>query len=244
MRRAAIETAVDDLLGASRPDTDLRRTLVVHPLAVGGDRPGPGIDVHRGASSGRVGPTAAAELVGSGRPGSRHERGHRRRRGPSGGARDVYSVPPVAIQEHAATGTEPSVRIVFSNAALLEPSAPTGSAGRGRRRAARARAEADDHAVRNDGRVQQLERLVAAGVRAPGRPPVGALPVAPLVLAGGEGRARPHGQPRSPVPRPAGVPSLRPGDRGPTAPPPRSSPPCASGRRTSSIRRTGTPRPP
>jgi gentisate 1,2-dioxygenase len=35
------------------------------------------------------------------------------------GARDLYSVPPFAVESHIATGTEPSVRLVYSNAALL-----------------------------------------------------------------------------------------------------------------------------
>jgi gentisate 1,2-dioxygenase len=122
LRRPQIDEAIERLLAAPRSDDGLRRLLVVHPRAAGsGTGLAPGIQV-------------SIETLAPG------EEAREPRRNSSGlalqirgestvtingvtrrvGRRDLYSVPPFAIETHTASGPDPSVRIVFSNAALLE----------------------------------------------------------------------------------------------------------------------------
>ena len=89
--------------------------------------------------------------------------GHHRRVGP----RDVTSIPPFSVQTCTAVGTEPSVRLLFSNAALLEhlgahhvePLATLSADGEVEQIGTvepLAGARSDDLTVRNDGRVERL----------------------------------------------------------------------------------------
>ncbi|MEY2451309.1 MAG: hypothetical protein QOD92_883 [Acidimicrobiaceae bacterium] len=156
LRRAQIEAAVDTLLAGSRGSDDLRRLLVVHPRAGGGTGLAPGIEVaiealapgetarapRRNSSALAVQIRGSSEVVIDGEA-------------RLVGERDVYTVPPMALQSHAATGTEPSVRLVFSNAALLELLGahyvePDDSAQPA------AAAPVTDQSVRNDGRFAKL----------------------------------------------------------------------------------------
>ena len=159
LRRAQIDQAIAQLLGARRTDDDLRRVLVVHPQAArGGTGLAPGIEVsiealapgetahppRRNSSALALQISGQSEVVID---------GEARRIG----VRDLYSVPPFAIQSHTASGTEPAVRIVFSNAALLEMLgahhvAPAGDC------APLPGAASEDLSVRNDGRFAHLGR--------------------------------------------------------------------------------------
>jgi gentisate 1,2-dioxygenase len=158
LRRSDIDEAVDRLLTAPREGDDLRRVLLVHPAAAGrGTGLAPGIEVSietlapgEEARPPRRNSTALALQI----HGTSEVVVDAQVR--QVGERDLYSVPSFAVQSHVATGTEPSVRLVFSNAALLEflgahlvqpvedgdePLPETGSA---------------DLSVRNDGRVGAL----------------------------------------------------------------------------------------
>lgn len=122
LRRGSIDAAVRDLLDRPRSDTDLRRSLVVHPRArPSGTGLAPGIQVSievlapgeeaipprrnscalavqiRGASTVAINDVARNVVT-----------------------RDVYSVPPFAVQHHRNTTDSVCVRLVFSNAALLD----------------------------------------------------------------------------------------------------------------------------
>ena len=120
LRREQVVRAVDDLLAGHRGDDSLRQVLVVHPRAGATYGLAPSIQVSievlapgEAARLPRTNATALALQIGgesavtiNGSP-------------VAVGPHDLYSVPPLALEEHVATGTEPSVRIVYSNAALL-----------------------------------------------------------------------------------------------------------------------------
>jgi gentisate 1,2-dioxygenase len=121
LRGPDVERAVDQLVAGPRVDDDLRRVLVVHPSAGSGSGLAPGIQVSievlaPGESARPPRRNSSALVV--------HLRGTSRivmdGQAHDIGPRDLYSVPPLAAHRHTATGTEPAVRIVFSNAALLE----------------------------------------------------------------------------------------------------------------------------
>ena len=156
LRRDAVERVIDDLLAAPRPDEDLRRVLLVHPRAGTGTGLVPAIEVsvevlapgetadppRRNSSAIAVQLRGTTELTADGVTRSI-------------GPRDTYSVPPFSIQRHVAAGVEPSVRLVFGNAALLEflgahhvvpadGQSPLDGA------------TDDDLTVRNDGRVEPI----------------------------------------------------------------------------------------
>jgi gentisate 1,2-dioxygenase len=120
LRRAELAAAIDRLLVAPRSDDDLRRVLLVHPRSSGTGL-APGIEVSiEVLAPGEVAlaprrNSSALALQISGESDVDIDGITR-----TVGWRDLYSVPPFAVQRHAAVGTEPSVRIVFSNAALLE----------------------------------------------------------------------------------------------------------------------------
>jgi gentisate 1,2-dioxygenase len=156
LRRAEIAAAVDALLAGPRHSDDLRRLLVVHPRAGTGTGLAPGIEVaievlapgetarapRRNSTALAVQIRGSSEVVIDGAPQLVDER-------------DVYTVPAMARQSHAATGNEPSVRLVFSNAALLEllgahyvdqDASDQSSAA----------APIVDQSVRNDGRFTQM----------------------------------------------------------------------------------------
>jgi gentisate 1,2-dioxygenase len=157
LRRAEIDRAVDDLLARPRHDTDLRRVLLVHPRAGHGTGLAPGIEV-------------SIEVLAPGedaRPPRRNSSALSLQiRGTSDvvldgevhgiGPRDLYTTPSFALQTHVATGTEPSVRIVWSNAALLEFLGAHHVEAVGEDDEPLAGAGAEDLSIRNDGRVGRL----------------------------------------------------------------------------------------
>ena len=156
LRRAQIEAAVDTLLAGPRSSDDLRRLLVVHPRAGAGTGLAPGIEVaievlapgetarppRRNSTALAVQIHGNSEVVIDGDAQHVDER-------------DVYTVPPMALQSHAATGAEPSVRLVFSNAALLEM-LRAHYVEFDESRQPPAAAPVADQSVRNDGRFTQL----------------------------------------------------------------------------------------
>jgi gentisate 1,2-dioxygenase len=122
LRRPAIEREIERLSGSPRTDADLRRALVVHPRAGRRGRGlAPGIQV-------------SIEVLGPGEvalPPRRNSSGLALQlRGTTQltldgeeravGPQDVYNVAPRAVQRHINSGSEPAVRLYFSNAALLE----------------------------------------------------------------------------------------------------------------------------
>lgn len=156
LRRNQIEDAIGELLVAPRTSDDFRRVLLVHPRATVGNGLAPGIQVsiealapgeratpprrNSSALALQISGTCAAVVDGRTRTIER---------------RDLYNVPPFALQQYTATGTEPCVRIVYSNAALLETlGAHYVRPADGE--APLAGATTEDAAVQNDGRVQLL----------------------------------------------------------------------------------------
>lgn len=120
LRRADVQRAIDGLLAAPRTGDGLRHLLVVHPRAGATYALAPSIQVsievlapgetarlprtNASALALQISGESAVTIDGQSEAVAPH---------------DLYSVPPLAIEAHVATGTEPSVRIVYSNAALL-----------------------------------------------------------------------------------------------------------------------------
>jgi len=158
LRKHEIEAAIAALLDGPPAERDLRRSLVVHPRAHGvGTGLAPGIEVaievlapNESARPARRNSSALAlQLQGTSTvtiDGLANDVG----------ARDLYSVPPMASQAHTATGGEPSVRLVFSNAALLEFLGAHFIEEDHDGDSARLSATDSDVSVRNDGRFTHL----------------------------------------------------------------------------------------
>jgi gentisate 1,2-dioxygenase len=122
LRRDAIEQAVQRLLEEPRADADLRRALIVHPRAAPhGTGLAPGIQValevlrpgEDALPPRRSSSALTLQLAGEASVTVNGE--HRRV-----GRLDVVSLPPLAVQHVAATSGEAVVRLVYSNAALLD----------------------------------------------------------------------------------------------------------------------------
>src|SRR4051812_12390470 len=120
LRGADVQRAVDSLLAAPRAADRLRQLLVVHPRAGATYALAPSVQVSievlaPGETARLPRSNASALALQIGGLSAVTVDGHTEAVAPH----DLYSVPPFAVEEHVATGTEPSVRIVYSNAALL-----------------------------------------------------------------------------------------------------------------------------